>query len=226
MYEGHEPFSTFRDRALDLALHKVRPDATRDEINIEHMDEGGMNRIVGISRGTTRYILRTTVLAPQFLCCAPPLWLWAWKDDDDDDEEEYEDEDEDELTENDEPPTEEERELKRIFEDAAGPIYHRFTYSTPYRLARQLALHSVRGLGPSRRFKDAINMLKEWKYYYHVAKDLDTSSDDSTSSEDSTPNEDNESVKDSTPVKDTTNQGWEMITNVPRALFSGKIESP
>ncbi|KAI1739130.1 hypothetical protein F4680DRAFT_449234 [Xylaria scruposa] len=95
----------------------------------------------------------SAILAPMFMSCKPPLWLWGWKDD----------EDEDERTANEEPPTAESRQLKKLFEDAAGPDYLRFAYQPAYRLARQLVSFIIDGLRSNEDLYGADAMLKEWK---------------------------------------------------------------
>lgn len=55
----------------------------------------------------------SAVLAPAFMCCTPPMWIWSWK----------EDEDKDERLANDIRATAEQKELKEVFEAAAGASY-------------------------------------------------------------------------------------------------------
>ncbi|KAI0547874.1 kinase-like domain-containing protein [Xylaria curta] len=93
------------------------------------------------------------ILAPMFMSCQPPLWIWGWKDD----------EDEDERTANEEPPTAEARQLKKLFEDAAGPDYLRLAYQPAYRLARQLVSLIINGLRSNEDLYGADAMLKEWE---------------------------------------------------------------
>ncbi|KAI1133276.1 hypothetical protein F5Y10DRAFT_287670 [Nemania abortiva] len=95
----------------------------------------------------------SAILAPMFMSCKPPLWLWDWKDD----------EDEDERTANEEPPTAESRELKKSFEEAAGPDYLRFAYQPAFRLARQLVSFVINGLLSNEDFRAADAMLQEWE---------------------------------------------------------------
>ncbi|KAJ0124448.1 hypothetical protein J7T55_005786 [Diaporthe amygdali] len=71
----------------------------------------------------------SAVLAPAFMSCAPPMWIWNWQ----------EDEDEDERLANEEPATIEQKELKTVFEAAAGARYVHSAYHPAYRLARRLA---------------------------------------------------------------------------------------
>ncbi|RYP66489.1 hypothetical protein DL769_006032 [Monosporascus sp. CRB-8-3] len=94
----------------------------------------------------------SAVLAPIFMCCAPPVWIWAWKDD----------EDEDERTANEEPPTPEARQLKQLFEDAAGQDYLKFAYEPAYRLSRRLVRFAIDGVRSNEDFKEAKTMLQEW----------------------------------------------------------------
>ncbi|KAI1193311.1 hypothetical protein F5X97DRAFT_336852 [Nemania serpens] len=95
----------------------------------------------------------SAILAPKFVTCRPPLWLWAWTDD----------EDEDERTADDEPPTPELRELKRLFEEAAGLEFEQFAYQPAFRLARQLFHFALNGVHSNEEFKEATAMLQEWQ---------------------------------------------------------------
>ena len=72
-----------------------------------------------------------TVLAPAFMTCVPPQWLWS----EEGVESEYEDESKAGDVPDDDP---EQREIKRLFEDAAGPVYLRFAYDPVYRIARTI----------------------------------------------------------------------------------------
>ncbi|KAI1377920.1 kinase-like domain-containing protein [Hypoxylon crocopeplum] len=96
----------------------------------------------------------SAVFAPMFMACEPPLWMWGW----------LEDEEEDERTANDDPPTHEDRELKKTFEEAAGKDYMRFAYGYGYRLARRLFRFAVDGqIRSSQDHKEATRMLEEWE---------------------------------------------------------------
>ena len=91
------------------------------------------------------------VLAPTFRSCVPPLWIWAWR--------EYGDEDE--RAANNDPPTPEARELKMLFEKAAGQQYLRFAYEPVYRLARRPFCFAVDGMHWNEHLKKAEAMLEE-----------------------------------------------------------------
>ncbi|KAF2763248.1 hypothetical protein EJ05DRAFT_506863 [Pseudovirgaria hyperparasitica] len=98
-------------------------------------------------------------IAPAFMSCRPPMWIWAWDDEDD----------EDERLANDEPATQEDRELKQCFEEAAGPEYVRYAYPPPYRLARRLVRFAIEGFSPndnnmrfSHFYQEAEAMMAEW----------------------------------------------------------------
>jgi len=94
----------------------------------------------------------SAIFAPSFLAYKPPSWIWDWQDD----------EDEDELSANDDPKTAEARELKLIFEEAAGPVYARFAYVSVYRLARRLVRFALFGIRSSEDCREADEMLHEW----------------------------------------------------------------
>lgn len=94
----------------------------------------------------------SAVLAPVFMCCVPPMWIWVW----------IGDEQEDEFRANDEPITAENQVLKHIFEIAAGPVYMRFAYETPYRLARRLMTFAIETRDSAYEVRDTIVMCEEW----------------------------------------------------------------
>ncbi|KAI1657425.1 hypothetical protein F4813DRAFT_359839 [Daldinia decipiens] len=131
--------------------------------SLAHLDLEPRNVLVNPTSDTSSPIISTildwdsAVFAPQFMCCKPPLWLWAWQ----------EDEEEDERTANDEPPTSEGRQLKQLFEEAAGPDYIRLAYEPAYRLARQLVQFAIGGVGSNMAFKEAEEMLEEWRMIHH-----------------------------------------------------------
>jgi aminoglycoside phosphotransferase (APT) family kinase protein len=92
------------------------------------------------------------IFGPSFMSCTPPMWIWSWKDN----------EEEDERTANDIPSTKEERELKDIFEKAAGPVFMRFAYDPVYRLARRLFQFAVSGISCQEQSVESDVMLQEW----------------------------------------------------------------
>ncbi|KAI8956836.1 kinase-like domain-containing protein [Daldinia sp. FL1419] len=132
-------------------------------ISLAHLDMHPRNIMLNPTSDTEQPIVSgildwdSAVFAPQFMCCAPPLWLWAWNDDDD----------EDERTADELPPTPEGRQLKQLFEDAAGLDYARFAYLPAYRLARQLVRFAADGTNHNESFQDAQAIVKEWKEYHH-----------------------------------------------------------
>ncbi|KAI1181370.1 hypothetical protein F5B17DRAFT_453148 [Nemania serpens] len=130
-----------------------------DHYSLAHLDLHPRNILVNPTSDTEIPIISgvmdwdNAILAPMFMSCQPPLWLWGWKHD----------EDEDERTANDEPPTVESRELKRLFENAAGPEYLRLAYKPAFRLARQLFSFALNGVRSNEQFKEADTMLQEWE---------------------------------------------------------------
>ncbi|CAI7581210.1 unnamed protein product [Penicillium bialowiezense] len=94
----------------------------------------------------------SAIFAPALLSCSPPMWLWAWN----------EEADEDERLAGDIPSTPELRELKELFEEAAGPTYRRFPYGAQYRLARQLFRFTIDGLHTNEDLMATELLLKEW----------------------------------------------------------------
>lgn len=95
----------------------------------------------------------SAVLAPAFMSCTPPMWIWSWQ----------EDEDEDERMANEEPATPEKKELKAVFEAAAGPQFIKWAYNPAYRLARRLVRFAIHGIRSSEDVQEAEAMLQEWQ---------------------------------------------------------------
>jgi hypothetical protein len=88
------------------------------------------------------------------------MWLWAWNDEDE----------EDERLANNTPPIPELRELKQLFEHAAGPTYRRFAYGAQYRLARKLLRFAIDGLQSNEDLIGAELLLAEWVEVYRSLK--------------------------------------------------------
>ncbi|KAI2629184.1 hypothetical protein GGS26DRAFT_591855 [Hypomontagnella submonticulosa] len=93
-------------------------------------------------------------LAPAFMACKPPFWIWRG----------IEDELENERFDHDEPLTPEARQLKDIFDEAAGPEYRRFAYEPVYRLVRRLMYFVSDGRMDGEDFLEANVMLREWRH--------------------------------------------------------------
>ena len=104
------------------------------------------------------------IFAPKFMNCMPPAWLW---DDAVFDEHRFDDDGLDpwpyELGgANVMPLTEEKRELKRIFENHAGPLWCFMAYDESYRLCRGLFRIAKEGLNDSQSWKAAQRILEDW----------------------------------------------------------------
>jgi aminoglycoside phosphotransferase (APT) family kinase protein len=102
----------------------------------------------------------SALFPPPFMSCSPPMWLWAWNDEDE----------EDERLANNTPPIPELRELKQLFEHAAGPTYRRFAYGAQYRLARKLLRFAIDGLQSNEDLIGAELLLAEWVEVYRSLK--------------------------------------------------------
>lgn len=92
------------------------------------------------------------LLAPLVMSCRPPMWLWAW----------CEDGPENELLAGELPPTLQACEVKRLFEEAAGPIYAHFAYHPGYRLARELIRWMVDGISSTEDMRQVDRFHEEW----------------------------------------------------------------
>ena len=103
------------------------------------------------------------VFAPKFVNCQPPWWLWEEKGDDRVDEEGW-------LTwpyelpaAKDFPATRGNQEIKRLFEEHAGPEYRHLATDTYCRLGRGLFILAKEGLVGSQHFNAAERIIQEWK---------------------------------------------------------------
>lgn len=127
--------------------------------SLAHLDLAPRNILVRCAPDVTEQTIISGILdwdsavfGPAFMACTPPLWIWDWKDD----------EDEDERTANDDPPDPENRQLKLLFEQCAGPDYCRYAYDAKYRHARRLVRFAMEGIRSNEDSKDADAMFAEW----------------------------------------------------------------
>jgi len=102
------------------------------------------------------------VFAPKFAACEPLGWLWGYIASDHLDEDDH-------LTwpyelegANNVPSTPEQQELKRIFEEQAGPEYPHLAYDEVSRLCRGIFRIATEGLVASHYDKAAERILQEW----------------------------------------------------------------
>lgn len=128
-------------------------------ITLAHLDLEPRNIMVDPTCGPDRPIISgildwdSAALAPMFMSCTPPMWIWGW----------LEGEEEDERKAGEEPVDPEQKELKLIFEEAAGPFYLRLAYGPAYRLARRLVRFAVEGIHSNEDVCEAKAMLIEWR---------------------------------------------------------------
>ncbi|KAJ5730045.1 uncharacterized protein N7483_004553 [Penicillium malachiteum] len=121
-----------------------------------HLDLQPRNILAGSSKPTESLALTgvldwdSAVFAPLIMSCDPPMWLWV------------NDSIEDKRVAGDEPSTAELRELKQLFEQAAGPIYSRFSYDDRYRLARQLIRFIIEGINTNEAYRAFFLLQSEW----------------------------------------------------------------
>lgn len=93
----------------------------------------------------------TALFVPLFMSCVPPFWIWTEKDDEDD-----------ERLPGEIPPTAELRQIKEMFEEAAGPTYLRYAYLPQYRIARTLFQFIIRGLRSNEDWDKSELLHSEW----------------------------------------------------------------
>ena len=103
------------------------------------------------------------VFAPKFIACKPLLWLWTDESDDRTDENGM-DPCPCELPGAEEKPADKAKaEMKRLFEEAAGPEYRRLAYAPQFRLCRGLFRIAMVGLTASENFRAADRIVDEWE---------------------------------------------------------------
>ncbi|CAM1503315.1 Fc.00g080910.m01.CDS01 [Cosmosporella sp. VM-42] len=170
--------------------------------SLAHLDFAPRNVLINPTSDTSQPIISaildwdSAILAPAFMACAPPLWVWAWVDD----------EEEDERTANDEPATPQQRLLKKLFEDAAGPEYLKFAYEPVYRLARRLVQFAVEGV-PMCDMSDGIwEMIEEWKDIRRQGK-AESGSSEEGDSESNSDEDDEEEASSSVEEEEGRDQG-------------------
>lgn len=113
------------------------------------------------------------MFAPKWVHCRPPMWIWNWLDGGS----------EDQRKANDTPSTEEQQELKELFEDLVGWEFKYCAYHTAYRLARTLFRLALYGFQSDHTIDDAEKMLQEWEEYYESRQSHNNSEDGSLGSE-------------------------------------------
>lgn len=95
------------------------------------------------------------VFLPSFVGCVLPTWIWAWEGQIDDDE----------NINDDEPVIDENKELQRLFEDAAGPKVVHQGRETGFRLARRIIPWALHGIHTTWTMKAADALIDDWAVY-------------------------------------------------------------
>ncbi|KAJ5740237.1 hypothetical protein N7493_000109 [Penicillium malachiteum] len=97
----------------------------------------------------------SAIFAPFMVSCRPPMWIWWWCDE----------ASRDHPLAAEVPPTPEGRELKRLFDEAAGPIYAQYAYQPQYRLGRSLIKLAVDGISMEEadQFDTFCDKWREWR---------------------------------------------------------------
>ena len=114
---------------------------------------------------------------PAFMSCIPPSWVWAdWSavDGEESDEDSGEDSGEDVVSGGYyQPSTPEGVELKRLFDEAAGPVYRRFAYEPKYHFAKRLMRFIMEGMKSNEATREAKALLQSWEQTAHRAIETD-----------------------------------------------------
>jgi aminoglycoside phosphotransferase (APT) family kinase protein len=136
----------FKDEAHSFCLTHYDLDPRNIMVDIQ---EDGTLKISGILDWDL------AMFAPKWVHCRPPMWIWVWLDGGN----------EDQRKANDAPPTEEQQELKELFEDLVGWEFTHCAYHTAYRLARTLFRLALYGFQGEHAIDDAEKLLEEWEEY-------------------------------------------------------------
>lgn len=105
------------------------------------------------------------VFAPKFVNCQPPWWLWEEKGDDRVDEKGWPTWPYELPAAEGFPATPENQELKRLFEEYAGPEYRHLAADTHCRLGRGLFILAREGLVGNQHWNAAERIIQEWKEF-------------------------------------------------------------
>jgi aminoglycoside phosphotransferase (APT) family kinase protein len=161
------------DSMLRAVLEMENLGLFRPDLNcLCHVDLHSSNIMIEIQSDTSIRLTAVfdwdeAIFAPKFVNCKPPAWLW------DDDFEDLLDEDDlnpwpYELDgANALPSSREIQELKRIFEENAGPEYPHLAYNEHSRLCRGLFRVAKDDLNDNANWKAAERILSEWKVIRH-----------------------------------------------------------
>ena len=103
------------------------------------------------------------MFAPKFVNCQPPWWLWEEEGDDRVDEKGWPTWPYELPAAEGFPATPENQELKRLFEEHAGPEYQHLATDTYCRLGRGLFILAREGLAGSQHYDAAEKIIQEWK---------------------------------------------------------------
>ena len=103
------------------------------------------------------------IFAPKFVNCQPPWWLWEEEGDDRVDEKGWPTWPYELPAAEGFPATPENQELKRLFEEHAGPEYRHLATDTHCRLGRGLFILAKEGLVGSQHYNAAEKIIEEWK---------------------------------------------------------------
>lgn len=121
-----------------------------------HIQDNGCIQVTGILDWDE------AIVAPKFMCSEPPGWIWGFDPDnlpyDDLPGWPYEKPGADDM-----PPTMEQQELKRIFEEHAGPEYLSLAYDPKCRMSRGLFRIALFGLTSSENYDAAERLISDWK---------------------------------------------------------------
>ena len=114
------------------------------------------------------------VLAPQYLCCTPPWWLWSMWDAGHSADHDFDESDETyaRVT----PSDPKSAEIKRLFDEAVGPIFQYYAYSEKYRLARQIFSLARDGIWSDQSIDEFLRIEREWSDTLSERQSSDTSS--------------------------------------------------
>ncbi|KAL9632492.1 MAG: hypothetical protein Q9164_005286 [Protoblastenia rupestris] len=106
----------------------------------------------------------SAVFAPRFVGCAPPHWMWA-----DENDEDFDELDEGKASE--EPKSENNRNIKKAWEEAVGPDLLKYAYSPHFRIARKLFNFALNGIHFSWESEAADKLVEEWDTLRHERRE-------------------------------------------------------
>lgn len=160
---GLNPMDVFESTIWEKLLTVVREMDAKgclftEYVSLTHYDLDPRNIMVdiqpsGLPKITGIIDWDLACFAPDWVSCKPPMWIWEWLDGGS----------EDESKANDEPPTKEGQQLKKLFDELMGEDYTFAAYTPHCRIARDMFRFARFGLPSVELMEQAEKIPERWE---------------------------------------------------------------